>query len=36
VPTQRGQHFDITIEYGERWISVIEKSDWLSWEQRKS
>ncbi|MGW0653511.1 hypothetical protein ACWD4T_32785, partial [Streptomyces umbrinus] len=33
---KKGRYFDITIEYGERWISVIEKSDWLSWEQRKS
>ncbi len=33
---QKGRHFDITIEYGERWISVIEQSNWVSWQQATS
>lgn len=33
---KKGRHFDIVIEYGERWISVREQSNWVSWEQHKS
>ncbi|MFG2350809.1 hypothetical protein [Streptomyces phaeochromogenes] len=33
---KKGRNFDIVIEYGERWISVRERSNWVSWERHKS
>ncbi|MFD3373891.1 hypothetical protein [Streptomyces sp. NPDC058697] len=33
---KKGRYFDLTIEYGERWISVIERSNWLTWEKPNS